>query len=244
MRIAVLNQSQRVTDADVATMCAAVDRQVKQHFCPAWNRLPVDVFFAHSRSDAEGSLVVVVLDKPDVDDALGYHEETGDVPDGKIFVSPVLDNGGVVLCDVARPDKTSVASVLSHEVLEALGDPDTNLYADGPAIAQGSEYAVEVCDPVEADSYVVQVPDAPTGTPVAVSNFVLPAWFDPESPEGVATDYLALLKSPFQLRSGGYMVVRHGPGTEEQVLGMRYAGWKVALRQENPRSRLNRRLCQ
>src|SRR5438445_751400 len=99
--------------------------------------------------------------------ALGYHAETPDGrPYGRVFVGPVLDHGGGWL-----EGQLSVSTVVSHECCELFCDPNVNLWADD---AQGRAYAVEACDPVEADSYEVSV----EGRVVAVSNFVHPAWFD------------------------------------------------------------------
>ena len=63
-----------------------------------------------------------------------------------------------------------------------------------------------------------------------MSNFVLPAWFDPEATVG-PFDFLASLKAPFTILDSGYFVVRSGgPGTESQVFGEKMPDWKRALK--------------
>src|SRR5215469_10773978 len=95
-------------------------------------------------------------------DALGWHTENqGEVIFGRVFARPVLSNGGDAL---TKP--LSVATVLSHEVLETFCDPYCNLWADN---GSGTAYALEVADPVESDSYPVAVPGRGE---VTVSNFV------------------------------------------------------------------------
>ena len=65
-----------------------------------------------------------------------------------------------------------MASVLAHECCEAYLDRFCNFWADGPEISQGSEYALEVCDPCEDISYVVKVGEQS----VSVSDFIFPSW--------------------------------------------------------------------
>ncbi|MCC3773273.1 hypothetical protein [Streptomyces sp. UNOB3_S3] len=115
------------------------------------------------------SSLLHILDHPDQADALGWHTESeGDVIFGRVFAAPVLDNGGQVL-----NGPLTVSSVLSHEVLETLCDSHVNLWASN---GNGESVALEVADPVESDSYEVNV----SGTgPVTVSNFVTPTGSTP-----------------------------------------------------------------
>jgi hypothetical protein len=228
--IAIVNGSTRVTNDDVATMAAAVHVQLTAHVAPAWMRTPPDVrFYTDLLSIAKGTPLIVVMDAPDSPNALGYHFERDDQVQGKVFASPVLDNGGSALGgpDLSQP---SVSSVLSHEVLELFGDWDCNFWVDGPAIEQGSTYALELCDAVEGDSYQVAVATSNGAVPVQVSNFLMPAWFDPEN-AGPLFDWQNKLKAPFTMSPGGYLIVRAGgPGTESQVMGETMPDWKRKLK--------------
>lgn len=163
--------------------------------------------------------VVNMLDNPTQAGALGYHSEDDDTVDAFIFAQPVLSTAGVVLYDPHNPQNVSVSSVLSHEVVEMIGDVYASFWCDGPAIqTQGqtyTEYALELCDPVEGDSYAITV----NGTTVSVSNFVLPAWFDKEGgPQDAPFDYLHKLTTPFSMTSGGYLILRQS-GNYQQVFG-------------------------
>jgi hypothetical protein len=158
--------------------------------------------------------------------ALGYHSEDNDLIDAFIFAKPVLDNKGVVLHDPTNNQNVSVASVLSHEVCEMFGDPFANFWADGPALAQGSSYALELCDAVEGDSYDIKLT---CGDLVSVSNFILPQWFNAQgTAKDAPFDYLGKLSKPFTMTPGGYMIVRNGPGTEQQIFGAHMPDWKVS----------------
>lgn len=78
----------------------------------------------------------------------GYHAiDDNDNTWGRAFVSPSLITE-VPHC--AAPCR--YPSVLSHEVLEAVVDYNINLWAER---WDGTEVAIEVCDPVEADCYDV-----------------------------------------------------------------------------------------
>ena len=161
-----------------------------------------------------------MLDNSTQAGALGYHALDNDVIDAFIFAGPVLQSGGVALYDANNPQNVSVASVLSHEVCEMVGDQFASFWADGPSImAQDgqtyNQYALELSDPVEGNSYVVEV----GGVKVSVSNFVLPAWFNQQATATDAPfDHLHLLTSPFSMTAGGYMIVRMGNNVQ-QVFG-------------------------
>jgi len=72
-----------------------------------------------------------------------------------------LHDGGTI-----SGEGNSVSVALSHEVIEAFVDPDLNLWAEDE---EGTLWAYEACDPVEAGSYQIRI----AGEPVYVSNFDL-----------------------------------------------------------------------
>lgn len=243
MQIYVINQSTKVSAAEAALMVTACNHQVVADLSPAWSKLPIPVMLLSSAATVPaGSYAISILDNPDQPDALGYHSEQGDIVYGKIFVDPVLSNGGVVLYDAKNPQNVSVSSVLSHEVCELIVDRYCNLWADGPALPQGSSYAYEVADPVEGDSYAINLGTAEAPSMVSVSNFVTPHWFDEQATAGQYFDRLHKLNAPFTMTPGGYLVVRNAPGSEQQVFGETLpAAWRVAVKKANVASRLNKR---
>jgi hypothetical protein len=229
MLIAVINESTMVTNAQVQTMCQAIQIQFDLHCAPAWNeKAPTITFYANKAKVPGWAWVINMLDNSTQAGALGYHSEDNDVVDAFIFAAPVLQNAGVVLYDPKNPQNVSVASVLSHEAMEMFGDRYANGFSQGPQIPQGTLYAQELCDPVESDSYVINVTVGGVVTPVSVSNFVFPSWFNPEavSPANLPFDYLNKLKAPYTMDAGGYMIVAQ-LGNEGQVTARYHFGPKM-----------------
>jgi hypothetical protein len=221
----VINRSSVVSNLDVETMTRACALQLSRHVAPSWGRVPVPVVYSeHAETAAPGAVVIYVTDTTDVKGALGYHTEAaGDLETGIIAAGPVLDNGGDALSA-----QLSVASVLSHEVCEWFIDPKCNLTAD---TGRGYSVMYEVADPVESDSYPVPIVarGASSATQVTVSNFVLPAWFDPQAATSEQLDYLGTCSAPFEITSGGY-VVRIKEGKVSQVFGESFPKWREPMK--------------
>lgn len=216
---AFLNKSTLVTDSDCLKWAIVCAKQAREHAAPLWGwQTPQLVFlpdesFASPRHD-----LIYVFDDSDTAGALGYHDVTpSGQPYAKIFAKTCLDAG------------VSVSSCLSHELLELCGDPDASVFR-GPA-PDGYEYAQELCDAVEADSYTVEG--------VELSNFVLPAFFG--SDQTARVDYLGRLSRPFQTGEGGYQIRRDPKtGRVDQVFGIRRAAWRAAGK-AHPASRTSKR---
>jgi len=224
MIIAVLNKSTLVTNAEASTMSRLVASQVRYHYVPAWQHASAAVlFYVDEAQVPPGAAKIAIFDDSDTPGAAGWHSENAGNPFGRVFVRPVLDVGGNAL----RVDPT-VCSILSHEVLELLADPTVNLWASDFGL-NGSPrlYAVEICDPVEADSYTVTV----GGTQPAsgrVSNFVLPSWFDPTG-ASKPYDHLNKLSTPFSMSPHGYLIYEDGTGSHT-IYGRRYPEWRKATK--------------
>lgn len=212
--VSVVNQSRRVSDEDVAAMTSAVMRQLVRDVAPFYGLVPAMEFVPRGGAPLEFAALAYIIDEPDIDGALGYHDEDEDGrPYIKVFVDPTLDHGGAVLTGA-----DAVSVTLSHEVLELVGDSPANKWVDGP---DGRDYAYELCDAVEGDVYDVDG--------VSVSNFVLPAFFDPRAEEGSRMDHLFKLTRPFTMTPGGYQIVRTEPGRVGQVFARTGAQCAVAL---------------
>lgn len=157
---------------------------------------------------------IYLLDNPDVANALGYHtEDPGGKIYGRVFVEPVLQNGGALLTSAL-----SVSSVLSHEVAEFFVDRHCELWADR---GDGTMVAYEVADPVENDFYTVHPVINNVIVPVNVSNFVLDAWFDVQATApGTRYDWMKTTTKPLQMTKGGYGVILHtATGKVTQIFG-------------------------
>lgn len=213
MLIAVINKSSIVSNEEVELMTLGVAKQAREHAAPTWDLKPPKVVYRDSEAVAEpGAFKVLVFDDADLAGALGYHSDGPDgLPYGRVFVK------------ITQKHNLSVSSVLSHEVLEIMMDPQANYWADN--WKEGLSYALEVADPVESDYYKVNV----EGGSVEVSNFVLPAWFDPHPPAGSKFDWLGNLSKPFTMTDGGYVIIRD-QGEDRAVFGRSYPEWKKEMK--------------
>jgi hypothetical protein len=196
-RLYVVNESTLVDKGEAIAMASACNAQVRDHAAPAWGVARVVVEY-HAGTMAEvqaeaprGSWVLRLVDTTDEEGALGWHwQDDQDRVYGEIAAKPCLDAGSTALSGTY-----AVSSVLSHEVLETLCDPFCGGWEDS---GRGYMLAREVCDPVEADVY-------PLGG-VAVSNFVLPDYFNSIVSAAEKYDYLGKLEQPFAMTPGGYWV--------------------------------------
>jgi len=227
MLIAILNQSTLVSNTDAATMTQAIAAQVQLDAAPIWNRTPAAVVFytdpAAIPATAHGIAITdTIQNQPQ--GVLGFHtEDQGGKLWGTVAAKPELDNGGKV-----TTGDWSVSSVLSHEVLEMFIDPNCNLWAND---GRGSAYSFEVCDPVEAPTYVVNG--------VSVANFVTPSWFDPLAPATARFDKLGELQAAFSILKGGY-VVYESEGRAQQKFGEQFPDWRKEMK-AGPMARTRRR---
>lgn len=221
MKLTIVNRSTLVTDDDLRKATHAVDLQLGHSFCPAWGLVaPVVEFAPTGTTDLDpAAYIVSVADRGTRPGLLGYHDEiSAAVVDAFVFAEVTLAHGGTVLRQPG-PGATTVASVLSHEVMEMLVDPCINAWWDGPLTVNGTLYqsvAAEVGDPVQPsggreDYYVVTLDDEE----VWLANFILPAWHDLHA---VAPyDFLGHLTRPFSMQPGGYLIVRNAPGGEKSL---------------------------
>lgn len=229
MKIAIINESTLVSKLDFEMMVTACDIQLKRDACPAWGYEESLVVSAKSlKSVPKGFYIISIIDDADQADALGYHSETpSGRPYGRVFVKPVMDEGGTYITG-----SSSVSCTLSHEVLEMWCDPWVNTWYEND---DGKLWSGEICDPVESDSYSIVV----NGHRVAVSNFVLPSYFN-AGQKKTKYDFLKVLNKPFSINKGGYAMIRGPKGGVKEVLGRSYPKWKVS-RRRHPTSRYSKR---
>lgn len=169
MNISIINHSNgRVSDEQLQCAIRAINRQIAEDFAPYWGmsatlrlegrsaRKPQLIRLADMRGDA----VIYVWDKVDVDDAVGYHEENNQgVPYGFVFIT------------ISEELDEPWSATLSHEALELIADPESNLLVQGPHPTEKRDvfHWYEMCDAVQDETYKIDE--------VAVSNFVLPLYF-------------------------------------------------------------------
>jgi hypothetical protein len=182
--IACINKAKTPLGVDVGKLTAALQKCYDQHFLPIWG-YPVKLYNTTAAKPDEWQFVY--FDTADQAGALGYHDLTkAGQPVSKVFVKTTIDSGELV----------SVTAC--HELFEMAIDPVANLWAEA---ADGTEYAYEMCDAVEEDTFDVDG--------IAMSNFVHPSWFEPfKHPPGTKFDHLGLLKKPFSMTKGGYVITK------------------------------------
>jgi hypothetical protein len=209
--IAIVNLSKRLKAEDVLAMIDAVSRQQAEDVCPIWKvpHRPINLFSDVSQLPPAVTDIGVIMDEPGDPGTLGWHSQ-GIAPFGRVFVSPILDDGGCVLADFNDPQRLSVASVFSHEFgIELPVDPGCDQYAlDG----DGNEWDLEAGDPCQRNQYL-KTAEMPWGpVQVAVSDFVTPLWFAP----GATGRFNYLhdefpMDGPFKIAPGGYAMKNGDP---------------------------------
>lgn len=194
VRVACINKATVDLGVPFAELTAALQRCYDECFVPVWG-YPLQLYTTDKA--APGDWQFVYLDDADAAGALGYHDLTAKgQPISKVFVKTTL------------ADDQVVSVTACHELFEMAIDPLANLWADGPG---GKEYAYEMSDPVEEDIFTVNG--------VMMSNFVHPSWFeDFNHPPHTKFDHLGLLRKPFTMTAGGYMIVRRA-GKVQEVFG-------------------------
>jgi hypothetical protein len=145
--IVIVNTSTLFSDATVASLIPALQKQVSGDFAPLWD---LDGTL-HFDTQDPGNIPYRVILKDIADDPndLGFHLLDNGNPEARIF------------CQGTPQDQ--LASVMGHEILEMLADPQAN------RMAPDGRHIIEVGDPVEENGYMIDG--------VFVTDFVTPAYF-------------------------------------------------------------------
>lgn len=215
MKIVLVNEStlagKDLNEALLNRIASALARQQNESYAAMWQAqgCPIGTAANLASVPKDNSAVMAILDNADQAGALGYHDTTPDGrPYGKVFLEPILSNGGKLISG-----EVSLSATLSHECLEMVGDPYCCWWSQN--LKDGKLYCLELGDPVEADSYTID--------DVAVSNFVGPRYFS-QGPGPY--DYMGKLKEPFTMTVGGYLIVMDQSGNVSQIFGENYPEWK------------------
>ncbi|HEV7526045.1 MAG TPA: hypothetical protein VGP92_13830 [Acidimicrobiia bacterium] len=218
-----MNQSKHLTpraDAAIDAIRKAVNIQLRD-VARVWGEY---VYTVVDDARSQG-FEIVLFEDADAADALGYHDLNAQgLPYARVFVNPILDNGGSWLRGA-----NSVSATVSHEVCELVGDPTANHWVEN---ARGALVAVELCDPVESCAYSIKLRD---GRRVSVSDFVYPDWFNPYVAAGTQVDHIGVLRKPFEIAPDGY-VIHHTDAGVRNIWGRSYPRWRKASKRK-PASR-------
>lgn len=181
--IAIVNACSVLTDAEIAAVVPALQAQITEDFTPIWISTATLHFFDKRHKPPRGMWLLEILDHSDVPGALGYHVDQRGRVSGKVFAADDMKFGVSWTID------------LSHELLEMLGDPSTEIMAVMP---DGRRCMREVCDAVEDDAVAYRK------NGVLVSNFCTPAYFY-AGPGGRYDFCYKLHASAPALTPGGYL---------------------------------------
>jgi hypothetical protein len=189
-RVDVINNTSEVDDSGVKSVVRALQDQVQNDFAPVWGVSAKFRFVPRGKAPDPDSWWLAILDDADQAGALGYHDERENgLPIAKVFVRTAGNVG------------FSWSVTASHELLEMLIDPRINLNvlvspADGKP---GTLWSYEVANPCENEKFAYKKDG------VLVSDFVTPAWFDPNAKRpGSRFDFRDQIDKPFGLLEGGY----------------------------------------
>lgn len=186
--INIINQATTPLGQDLVAIVQAQQWYIDKCLAPIWN---VSATLQIALNVDPLAINILLLDKSDVEGALGYHDLESGLPVGRVFIQTALENGEI-------PSVT-----LAHELAELLVDP----FCESLVINSdtGTVYPYEICDAVEENTFA-----APNG--VLLSNFVYPEWFQAwKTAPNTQYDYLKVLTTPFQLAAGGYITaIREG----------------------------------
>ena len=203
--IQILNKSNLITDAELKPIVAALQKQVDEHFAPAYHL----------------SAKLVLTDKDNGMTPIHIVDSVADAPSGALAWHDVDNKGrpfGIIPMKIVRKDRAHPGPTISHELLELMADPGCELYRLTlwpPKSQRQASVAYEVCDPVEDNEYPIKT----TAGTAKVSNFVLPSWFLPESKR--PWDHLKKLTAPLKMTHGGYLQW-HRTGTHWRTINAKH----------------------
>lgn len=194
VRIACINKTKHLgLGVPFGKLTAALQKCYDRHFLPVWG-FPVKLYNTRKPKRTDWQFIYAD-DSKEAEGTFGYHDLTiRGQPVSFVFLRTVLENG------------ETVSLTASHELFEMVIDPIANMWAEAK---RGKEFAYEMCDAVEEDVFLVDG--------FKMSNFVYPAWFEPfKHPRGTKFDHLGLLKSPFSMTKGGYVIVKQRGKVKER----------------------------
>lgn len=204
-------------ESQAAIWTEACRQQMLRHVGPAWVDFapPPGIFYYGSAKGIpdDATAIIGIVGEGNDPDAAGYHALSGQLVYGLVDMSRS-----------AVPPRT-----LSHELCEMFGNPFLDRWVKVPYdLGLRREYARELCDPVQRNSYFIEIEWFGQKMSVEVADFLLPGWFD--TTPGIKRTYADSVKDPFAIAPGGYQVAREG----DDILYLPARGGAVA------RSAINR----
>jgi hypothetical protein len=184
--IACFNSAKTALNVDLDQLIAALQVYVDKYVAPVWG---TPAKLVRTKSFRKYDWALAFLDDADTEDKklMAYHDLTpAGLPLAKVFVRTLRDRGG------------SLSAAASHELVEMLVDPATNMMTTGPD--RHAIYAYESADPVEDLTFDING--------FAMTNFVYPSYFERfHKPGAVQFDAMKRIGRPFEIAKGGYQII-------------------------------------
>ena len=212
------NQSTALKSSDMFLMINALNTMLPA-FCTTWSIKQYTCVAAPATTRPGNGIYCAFLDRSNSAGALAYHTEFANVPYGNVFVKTILQYGGAILLG-ANNTVPTVAQAFAHEIFELLINPNVNVWWQQ---SNGVLVPAEVSDPVQGNIVPVKVGTVTIG----LSDYVLPAWADPQATRG-PYNFLNTLSRPFQMARGGYLVTMKS-GTTSYVFGASASAYAMHL---------------
>lgn len=212
IHIALIDQTGTIDPTALQNCAGALNEQIQSDLSPVWGvRATVGVY----QTPPPSTWQIVIKQQLDEPGALGYHTDTNNQPISYVELT------------------TDWTVTVSHECLEMLVDPFGNRLTSA-AMPNGTEsdyqqfglpnqstrvhYLLEACDPCESTSY--------RAGGVAVSDFLLPAWYRTYGAPGIAYSKAEGCFNPREVADGGYVSFCNDAGEWYQVFNQ---GGKLSI---------------
>ncbi len=182
--IALTSESKHVGFADLVPVAAALQHQINRDVAPHWKAKALVSAFPNTQPLPPGVWPITIQDNINEPGAAGFHSDENNQPYALIQYDS---------------DWTVTAS---HELIEMVGDPWGNTLRTGNLnqFVQPSttvQFLQELCDPPEIHDYQING--------VLVSDFILPAFYDPDGQPWRKYSFLNALQGPRTVDFGGYL---------------------------------------
>jgi len=200
---ALINESNVLDDGDLTKMSLAINIALAD-FCSDWSTTPSQTIAVKKGGSIPPQpagmpppILVTLSDVADIPGSYGTHGIVNNVPYAKVFVKPILDNGGVVL--YSPTNSFSVSRVTSYHIFGLIGQI---AYPSWWNNLQGTVvYGWDLCNPVQGNSIPLKV----TNYTVGISDYILPNWANPSSTTR-PFNKLDTLTAPLSVDSTGYCI--------------------------------------
>lgn len=213
--VAFVNAAKNLSNTDADVIVESLRAQLPD-FISMWPGLGVmpPIFVGSENNLPQDAYPIAFIDNPDIAGDAAYHSvDAGGKYFGHVFVDMALANG-------ASPF-TALAVAAGHEYFELLGDPTCSLVIVGPAIAEGSRYLFELCDPVQASKYSKTVNRNGSDYVVQCTDIAGPGYFGQPGAMSFMTSQgmSSGPPAPFKPATGGYQIVFDEHSTESNLWG-------------------------